>query len=59
MGVVLHVVEHGEDALAILFLALFVDVGRELDVLWVFTTLHIADGRHLTTWNILDDMLVG
>ena len=59
MGVVLHVVQHGVDALAILLQASFIDVGRELDVLRVFATLHIADGGHLRAWDILDDVFVG
>jgi hypothetical protein len=54
----LHVVEHGEDALAILLLAMLIDVGRQLDVLRVFATLQVADGGHLLARNILDDVLV-
>ena len=59
MGVVLHVVEHGMDALAVLLQTSLVDVGRQLDMLWVFAALHIADGWHLTAWDVLDDALVG
>ena len=58
MTVVLHVVEHGEDALAILLLAMLIDVGRQLDVLGVFATLQVADGGHLLARNVLDDVLV-
>ena len=58
MARVLHVVEHGEDALAILFLAMLIDVGRQLDVLRVFATLQVADGGHLLARNVLDDVLV-
>ncbi len=59
MGIVLHVVQHGVDALAVLLQALLIDIGREQNVLWVFATLHITDGGNLTAWDILDDMLVG
>jgi hypothetical protein len=59
MAVVLYVAQHGVDALAVLFQTSFVDVGRQLDMLGVLTTLHIADGGYLTAWDILDDMLVG
>ena len=58
MARVLHVVEHGEDALAILFLAMLIDVGRQVDVLRVFATLQVADGGHLLARDILDDVLV-
>lgn len=59
MAVVLYVAQHGVDALAVLLQPTFVDVGRQLDMLWVFASLHIADGGYLTARNILDDMLVG
>ena len=58
MLVVLHVVEYGEDAQAILLLTLFVNISRQLDVFWVFTTLQVVDGGYLLAWYILDDMLV-
>ena len=58
MQVVLHIVEHSDDALAILLMSLFVDVGRQLDVFRIFASLQVMDGWHLLARNILDDMLV-
>ena len=59
MAVVLNIVEHIMDAFAVLLLASLIDVGRQLDMLWVFASLYIADGGNLTAWDILDDVLVG